>query len=385
MNPTQSESVSAAWADGPRAVYQAIAGAVERLGGARPKLVLFFTDATDSPDAVVDQAVGAAGGARLAGMSATGVLTADGLKGRGCSAMAFGGAGTVGGVGVAQAAPGGLRAAGAAAATAAVDDLDLVPGNAVVLLFLDPRSGVQGLAVDGAYEVVRGRIPLAGGASNGAASTLYADGAASTDAVVAVALGRSASIEVATAHGCLPRGSPALVTRARGRTVEELDGRPAESVYLERLGRPGSAMTDKEFEAFAVLHPLAQSELRGNVRLRHVSGRAEHGGLACVTPIPQNAAIWLAEQTVPTIIKSAAHAAEAITENLPGPPKAALVFNCAARKRALGAYASEEADVLVSAFGRPLPVAGLYTRGEVGRTHGSKGDLNHAIVVVGFG
>ncbi len=346
---------------------------------------MFFTDATGSRDAVVDQAVGGAGGARLAGMSATGVLTADGLRGGGCSAMAFGGAGTVAGVGVAQAASGDLRAAGSAAAAAAVGDLELVPGNAVVLLFLDPRSGVQSLAIAGAYEVVRGRIPLAGGGSDGAASTLYADGAAYTDAVVAVALGRPANVEVATAHGCLTRGSPALVTRARGRTVEELDGRPAELVYLERMGQTGSAMTDEEFEAFAVLHPLAQSELRGNVRLRHVSGRAEGGGLACVTPIPQNAAIWLAEQTVPTIIESAAHAAEAIIKNLPEPPKAALVFDCAARKRALGAYTSEEADVLVSAFGRPLPVAGLYTRGEVGRTRGSKGDLNHAIVVVGFG
>ena len=331
------------------------------------------------------QSVAGAGGARLAGMSAVGMVTAGGLRREGCSAMAFGGEDIAVGVGVAQSASLDLSGAGSDATAGAVAGLELPAGRAVVLLFLDPRSGDEGQAIGGAYRVAGGRIPLAGGGANGMTPTLYADGSAYEDTVVAVAVGCSGSIEVATAHGCRPRGIPALVTRAKGRTVMELDGRPAESVYLELLGRPGATLTDEEFERLAVLRPLALPELRGNVRLRHVTGRAQGGGLACATAIPQNAAIWLAEQTEPLIVESAAHAAEAVTRGLPGPPKAALVFNCAARERALGPHAAEEADVLVSALGRVLPVAGLYTRGEVGRTRGSKGDLNHAVVVVGFG
>ena len=72
---------------------------------------------------------------------------------------------------------------------------------------------------------------------------------------------------------------PAIATRPDGRTVRELDGRPAEDVYLEARAR-GTSLDDRAFEAVAVLHPLAQPELRGDVRLRHVIGRADGGGLA---------------------------------------------------------------------------------------------------------
>ena len=385
MTLTPLETISASWAGGPNAVDEAVATAVQRLEGARPQLVLLFTDATQPPDEVVGRAVRQAGGARVAGMSALGMMTAQGLRRGGCSAMAFGGEEVVVGVGIALEASRDLRGAGAAAAAAAVAGVELSAGHAVVLLFLNPDSGDEGQAIDGAYEVVGGHIPLAGGGANGAAPVLYADGSGHADAVVAVALGCGARIEVASAHGCQPCGVPALVTRAEGRTVVEIDGRPAESVFLERVGLPDAVLTDKEFEALAVLHPLAQPELRGNVRLRHVRGRAPGGGLECATLIPSNAAIWLTEQTVPTIVESAATAAQAVTHNLDRPAKAALVFDCAARDRALGDRAAEEADVLVSAFGCELPVAGLYTRGEVARTRGSKGDLNHAVVVVGFG
>ena len=132
-------------------------------------------------------------------------------------------------------------------------------------------------------------------------------------------------------------------------------------------------------------HPLAQPELRGDVRLRHVRGRAPEGGLACATHLPTNAAVWFAEQTEQTIVESAAEAVEQVLEGLGGPPRAALAFDCAARKRALGYKLIEEAAALVGAFGTPPPLAGLYTRGEVGRRLGAKGDLNHAVVVVGFG
>jgi hypothetical protein len=385
MSITPSDSFSAAWAGGEDAVREATAEAVKWLAGARPKLVVFFADAERPSDQVIEQAVAGSGGAPLAGMSATGVITEDGLRHGGCSAIAFGGEDLAVGIGVAGEASRDLRRAGAAAAAAAVTGLALTAGHAVVLLFVDPKSGDERQAIAGAYEVVGGRVPLAGGGANGASPTLYADGSAHADAVVAVALSSSASVEVATAHGCRPRGTPALVTRARGRTVMELNGRPAESVYLELVGRPGATLTDAEFEALAVLHPLAKPELRGHLRLRHVTGRATDGGLACVTPIPQNAAIWLAEQTEQTIVESAVHAVDAVTRNLPRPPKAALVFDCAARRRALGPRVAEEAKGLVSAFGGELALAGLYTRGEVGRTRGSKGDLNHAVVVVGFG
>ena len=69
---------------------------------------------------------------------------------------------------------------------------------------------------------------------------------------------------------------------------------------------------------------------------------------------------------------------------LPGPARAALVFDCAARRSVLGIEPQAEVDVLTAALGSDRPLVGLYTRGEVARTRGAAGDLNHAIVIIAF-
>ena len=68
------------------------------------------------------------------------------------------------------------------------------------------------------------------------------------------------------------------------------------------------------------------------------------------------------------------------------PARAALVFDCAGRKRAAGGGLNEEVAAIASSFGdAPPPFAGAYVHGEIGRVRGAKGDRNHAIVVVAFG
>jgi hypothetical protein len=371
------------WADDMDGVENAVASAVAELGGEAPALVLLFPDADLPAQEALDRAAAAANGAPLAGMTSKGVITRDGVRSGGCAVMAVGSEATIG-MGVVHDASRDLHAAGRAAAERAVAGLELRPGHAVLLLFVDPRSGDEAGAIDGAYSVVGGRIPLAGGGANGLDCSVLADGSVSRDAVVAVAIACPEPVSVAIAHGCRPRASPAIATRTEGRTVRELNGRPAEDVYLEGLGLTGPALDDEDFESLAVLHPLGQPELRGLLRLRHVKGRARGGGLACATPIPANAAVWFTEQTGDTIVASAGEAAREALALLPSVPRAALVFDCAARKRALGSRLSEEAAALLAGLGDGPAVCGLYTRGEVGRTRGAKGDRNHAVVVVAF-
>src|SRR5215210_498195 len=84
------EFAGAGWAGGPHAVRDAIREAVERLGGTPPALVLAFPHASWSPHRVLAQADDATGGCPWAGMTSEGVMTADGLREDGCSAVAFG-------------------------------------------------------------------------------------------------------------------------------------------------------------------------------------------------------------------------------------------------------------------------------------------------------
>jgi hypothetical protein len=258
------------------------------------------------------------------------------------------------------------------------------------LLFVDTRSGDQADMVAGAYESAGPSVPLAGGAAAGDEPFQIVDGKLLTDSLVAVAIVAPGPIGVGVSHGCQPRSAPSIVTKSDGRTVLQLDGRRAEDVYLEKLDALDTALDDAAFEKLSVVHPLAQPELSGDVRLRHVLGRTPDGGLNCATNLPANAAVEFTDEEPEGIVVSAWEGVTTALSGLKGmSPKAVLIFDCAGRKHALAAHGEtleREAGALIASLGEPAPpVAGLYTRGEIGRVRGAKGDRNHAVVVVAIG
>jgi hypothetical protein len=380
---TRDRLAGAGAAVGVRAPFEAVQRAVEALGQ-DPGLVLIFPTGVLDPQEVATQAQAAAGDARVAGMTGTGAITRKGAIESGCSAVAFGSSLPVG-VGTSTSSD--PRAAGRSAAAQALFGVNLDGSHAALLLFVDSESGDQAEIVAGAYEIAGGRIPLAGGAAGGQARAQFADGEALSGSVVAVALVSQTPIGVGIAHGCVRRGAPSLVTRSRGPVVLQLDGRPAETVYLEKLGMGDVPLSDADFEAIAMAHPLAQPELRGDVRPRYVRGRALGGGLVCATSIEANAPVDVCEHEPEAIVRSATAAVDEALRQLSGPAEAVLLFDCAARSAWFGnPLAARELESIISSFGDPAPaLAGVYTRGEIGRIRGAKGDRNYSLVVVAFG
>jgi hypothetical protein len=376
-------------AEGPDAARDAVRRALDALG--RPaSFVLAFPPAALGPEAAVEQANAAAADVPWAGISSNGVIAAGGVVASGCAALAFDDDIDVG-VGLGEGASHDPRGAARRAAAVAFAGVDAEVGHPLLLLLYDPNAGLQAELVAGAYEVVGPRVRLAGGGANaavGAASrnepAQFASGRACRDSVVAVALVTREPVGIGIGHGCALGALPALVTRSDGRRILALDGRPAEEAYLEAIGHSGRRLSDAAFERLAVLHPLAQLELGGRVRPRHVRGRSPGGGLLCASAIPENAAVAFGEQTPGGVCASAHAAVRDALAPLPGPPRAALVFDCAARRSVLGIDPQAEVDVLTSGLGADAPLVGLYTRGEVARTRGASGDLNHAVVVVAF-
>lgn len=368
-------------AAGTRACGDAVERAITALGR-EPGLVLVFPAGHTDPDAAAAEAQEAAGGVPVAGMTGTAVIGADGLLETGCSAIAFSSS-LRAGVGAVEA--GDPRAAGQAATAQALAAIDGAP-HGIVLLFVDSESGDQAEVVAGAYAVAGGRISLAGGAAGGAPRARFANGRALSGGVVAVAIGSRSPIGVGIAHGCVPRGAPSIVTRSDGPKVIQLDGRPAQDVYFERLGVDGAILGDEEFEVLAMIHPLAEPELSGAVRPRYVRARTPDGALVCATTIERNAAVQICDQTPETIVQSARAAVEDAVSQLDAPAEAALVFDCAGRSAWFrGELAQRELESLVAAFGDPAPsLAGAYTRGEIGRARGAKGDRNFSVVVAAF-
>ena len=368
-------------ATGRRASADAVERAIAELGR-EPGLVLVFPAGDADLDAVAAQAQEAGRGASVAGMTGTAAIGTQGLVDTGCSAIAFS-ASLDAGLGTSQS--GDPRTAGQEATAKAMAAIADSP-YAIVLLLVDSEAGDQADIVAGAYAVAGPTIPLAGGAAGGARRAWFADGRALSNGVVAVAIGSSTPIGVGIAHGCIPRAAPSIVTRSDGPKVIQLDGRRALDVYLEKLGVDGE-LGDGEFEALAMVHPLAEPQLSGDVRPRYVRARTPDGALVCATGIERNAAVEICDQTPETIVQSARAVVEDAVSQLGRPAEAALVFDCAARSAWFGnALAEQELAALAAAFGKPAPrLAGVFTRGEIGRVRGAKGDRNHSVVVVAFG
>ena len=347
-------------------------------------MLAFFAGPAERARQASETAARVAPGVPVAGMTGSGVITPNGPLDEGCAAIAFGPSIRVG-VGVSTDASADPRGAGRSATREALAGVERDGGYPVLLLFVDPDAGDQSDVVAGAYDVVGGRVPLAGGAAGG--PCMVAANAVHDDAVAAVALVSPLPVGVGIAHGCRTFGAPAIVTRADGPVVLQLNGRPAEQVYLEKLGRGGERLSEREFERVALAHPLAQRELSGDVRLRYVRGRTARGGLVCATTIPEYAAVEVSEETRGGLFESAAVAAREALEQLDGAvPTAALAFECASRRLIAGEeLARLEAESIVASLGVPdAGFAGVYTRGEIGRVRGAKGDRNHSLVVVAF-
>jgi hypothetical protein len=382
---TRDRVAGSASAAGRHACTDAVKGAIAALGR-EAGLVLIFTAGDVDPDAAADEAHAAAGGAHVIGMTGTGVIDRNGLLRSGCSAIAFSASLPIG---IGSVDSGDSRAAGRNATAEALSAIDDAP-HAVVLLLVDSESGDQAEFVAGAYEVAGGRIPFAGGAAGGIERARFADGSALSSGLVVVAIGSNAPIGVGVAHGCVARGAPSIVTRSEGPNVIQLDGRPAEAVYLEKLGVDGVDLDDREFEMLAMVHPLAEPDLSGGLRPRYVRARSSDGTLVCATSIERNAAVAVCDQTPDAIVQSARAAVEDALSELEGPAEAALVFDCAARSAwfrgpIAAALAHRELESLAAAFGEQSPsLAGVYTRGEIGRARGAKGDRNHSVVVTAF-
>jgi hypothetical protein len=103
--------------------------------------------------------------------------------------------------------------------------------------------------------------------------------------------------------------------------------------------------------------------------------------LVCATHLPPGAAVEFTHQAPDDIVAAARRAVGDSVAALGTDPRAALVFDCAGRKGAIGGALGLESDALHSAFTGAPPIAGAFTYGEVARARGAKGDRNHAVVV----
>jgi hypothetical protein len=360
------------------------------LTGPDAKLLVVFCSTAHELAPLVHAVNEASGGVPLIGCSTAGEIATNGPGDAGVVVLALGGPGfsatTIAAKGISTR----LREAGAEVARA----VEQVPGQPhnVLLMLTDGLAGNQQEIVRGAYGVIGASVPLVGGCAGDdlrMQQTYQLHGSeVLEDAIVAAALASEAPIGIGVRHGWRTVGEPMVVTDSADNRVDRLDDRPALDVYLERLGAPEAAWSDRAaFTRFALTHPLGLNRRGAEEQVRFVADADfERRSLACIAEVPRGGLAWFMEgdeQSVLQATDAACH--DALAPLAETPPLGLVAFDCIARRGVLGDCGIKQEVELVAGHADGAPVAGFYTYGEIARTRGIAGFHNQTLVVLAVG
>lgn len=240
-------------------------------------------------------------------------------------------------------------------------------------VFLDVISGNGDQALLGAAERLGKGFPLWGGA---AADDLlffetyqYYKDKAYSGSIVGLGLSGDFHAAGVVIHGFLPIGVARKVTRSKDLTLEELDGKPASSIYQEYFGEEHlHELHEGLLPSLAISYPLGVFLPESNdVVLRNPVSVEKKGTMKFTSPIPVGAEVRLMISDIEQALETTELAAKKVLEQLEGKKaKAIIVISSISRKKMLGARANEEISIIQRVLGRDVPIAGYYSYGQVG-------------------
>lgn len=330
----------------------------------KPRISLVFTAGSYESADVWRTMRELAGGALFAGFQCGGVLTRDGLLEQGIGIATISGD-----LSVATVLDAGLSEdPWAAGERAGRSLLEKGPETGLVVVLPD---GVP----PGTYDLVRSLygqmgpdFQYIGGGSGDSLKFLptcqFTEAAVHRNAVAAAVFG-GCEARTAIGHGWQPHGAPLVITRAEGKRVLELDGRPAFQVFCEALD---IQIPRESFRRFSMVNPFGFVDISGDYVIRDPRALNDDDSLEFVTEVPNKAVALLMRGDVEGLIETARGvAARAVAEV--GTPRLALAFDCISRFILMGNGYSKELQALVDGIGPGVPLLGALTFGEIGSYH----------------
>jgi len=365
--------------------------------GARPDLIVLYATVTHDYQALLAEIAKLAPNLSIqGGTSCQGVMTAAGFHSAdGVGMGLFGISDPDGDYGVGAASiKGDARSAGAMAVQQAIENAGRL-GEPPELVWL---SGVPGNEEDvllGIQDVIGTGVPIAGGST--ADNTVegywhqFANGKIYSDAVVVTAMYPSTMTHLAFHSGYTTTETTGIVTRAEGRTLYEIDGRPAALVYNEWTGGVITDYLDGgNVLSATTLYPLGR--VVGTVgempyhRLSHPDTVTSDGALTLFANIEKGEKIILMAGTRASLVSRAGRVARAAlnagrisADQIAG----ALVIYCAGCMLTVQDRMDEVAEEVQNALGG-MPFIGTFTFGEQGCFIGGEnrhGNLMISVVV----
>jgi two-component sensor histidine kinase len=211
------------------------------------------------------------------------------------------------------------------------------------------------------------RIPIFGGSSSDnyhfESNYQIMNGTVYNDALVIAFIETDILFGIGTAHGFSPTTKRALVTKASGHIVHELDGRPAVDVCADLLGIPIEHLGDGViwFSQF----PFGTSDIYGNWLLYVPECVMPDGSIQFGPLMRSDQVLTLMRANREDIVQAGLAAYnKAVRQGGLKKPSFAMMFSCALRKRLMGDDEKKEMDLLRKKA--RVPVCGFYTFGEQG-------------------
>jgi hypothetical protein len=361
------------------------------LTGVDPKLLVVFSAITHEPAMLLAGVRDVAGAdVPVIGCTTRGEICTAGISDGAVVVAAIGGPGFAVTTAAAENVTGRQRAAGVELGESVTE----VPGlpHRVLVLLTDGLVREQEQILRGCYSVLGASVPLFGGSGADGwrmqQPYVLAGDRVLTNAVVAATIHSDAPLSVGVRHGFRTVGEPMIVTGSRDGRIHTVDDRPALDVYLERLGAPPEAYTDKEaLVRFVLPRPLGLQR-RNSVDARNVStqidlagrslgggGNFDHGGL-----------VWAMTGDEQSILAATDAACQEALAGLGGrEPVGLLTISCAALRAVLDDEALRRDNARLAKWAEQAPFAGFYAYGEIARARGIHGFHNQSLAVLALG
>lgn len=242
---------------------------------------------------------------------------------------------------------------------------------ALVILFVDGIVLNSTPVLAGIQSVLGASAPIVGGvAADGLTFTRteeYVDRDVLRGAAVALALAGPLKLRTIVAGGWQALGNDRVITRAAdSKTITELDGVPALSVYQHYLGELGRDLDNAGLEfPIGVFAPSGGDAAAGEGFIRAVQGAAADGrGVRVSGDIVEGSKVRIMHASRDALIASAAAEVRSAIEQFTG-PELALIFDCAGRKVVLGSRYQDELRTVFACLPPALPKIGFFTYGEL--------------------
>lgn len=191
---------------------------------------------------------------------------------------------------------------------------------------------------------------------------LYANDYAKENRIVCAAFYGDIRISAAAATGWKAFGIERLVSKAEGRTLYELDGKPALDLYKEYLGESA-----KDLPKSGVRFPLSfRHENCEHSFMRSLQAIDENTkSMLFFGDIPQGSYCRLTHSNPYNLIDGAREAAKLSLAKLAEKPQLAIPISCRGRQFILRQMTEEELEVIQDVFEDDITITGFYSYGEL--------------------